>query len=176
MFRKYPWVAVAVRNGLIAGIVGMMMFLVLYFLGRHPFLIPAYMDFRIILFGVLLFFTLKEFRDYFQEGTLYFWQGMFMCLIFTAIFAFIAFIVIWAFAGLNPRFVDSYVSLTLEQIKSIPPEIVKRIGKADYERSIAALPATRSLDLALLYFWQSFVISFFVSIIISVILRRQPKP
>jgi len=176
MFRKYPWIAVAARNGLIAGIVGMMMFLGLYFLGRHPFLIPPYMDFRIILFGVLLFFTLKEFRDYFQEGTLYFWQGMFMSLIFTSIFALIAAVVVWAFAGLNPRFVGSYVSLTLDQIKSIPPEIVERIGKSDYERSIKALPATRGLDLAVLYFWQSFVISFFVSTIISVILRRQHKP
>ena len=176
MFRKYPWIAVAVRNGLIAGVVGMMMFLVLYFLGRHPFLIPPYIDFRIILFGVLLFFTLKEFRDYFQEGTLYFWQGMFMSLIFTSVFALIAFGVIWAFAALNPRFVGSYVSLTLDQIKSIPPEIVERIGKADYERSVKALPATQGYDLALLYFWQSFVIGFFVSVIISVILRRQPKP
>src|SRR5882762_9941353 len=103
MFRKYPWVAVAVRNGLIAGVVGMMMFLGLYFLGRHPFLIPPYMDFRIFLFGVLLFFTLKEFRDYFQEGVLYFWQGMFMSLIFTAVFALIAFVLIWAFASWSPR-------------------------------------------------------------------------
>ena len=175
MFRKYPWVAVSVRNGLIAGIVGMMMFLVLYLLGRHPFLIPPYMDFRIILFGVLLFFTLKELRDYFQEGTLYFWQGMFMSLIFTAVFALIAFVVIWAFASWSSRFVGSYVSLTLDQIKSIPPEIVERIGKTEYERSIKALPATRGIDLAALYFWQSFVISLFVSVIISVILRRQPK-
>jgi len=175
MLKKYPWVTVAVRNGLIAGVVGMMMLLGLYFLGRHPFLIPPYMDFRIVLFAVLLFITLKEFRDYFQEGTLYFWQGMFMSLIFTSIFGLVAFMVIWAFAGWSPRFVGSYISLTLDQIKSIPPEIVERIGKADYERSVKALPATRGIDLALLYFWQSFAISFFISIIISVILRRQPK-
>src|SRR6267378_8654900 len=130
MFRKYPWIAVAARNGLIAGIVGMMMFLGLYFLGRHPFLIPPYMDFRIILFGVLLFFTLKEFRDYFQQGTLYFWQGMFMSLVFTSVFALVAFVIIWIFTAINPRFVGSYVSLTLDQIKSIPPEIVERIGKS----------------------------------------------
>lgn len=175
MFRKYPWVAIAVRNGLMGGVVGMMMLLGLYFLGRHPFLIPPYMDFRIVLFGVLLFFTLKEFRDYFQEGTLYFWQGMFMSLTFTAVFSLVAFLAVWSFASWNPRFVSTYISLTLDQIKSMPPEIIERIGKADYERSVKALPATRGIDLASLYFWQSYVISFFISIIISVILRRQPK-
>lgn len=175
MFNKYPWVAIAVRNGLLAGVVGMMMLLGLYFLGRHPFLIPPYMDFRIILFGVLLFFTLKEFRDYFQKGTLYFWQGMFMSLIFTSIFALVALVIMWGFAALNPRFVSSYISLTLDQLKATPPEIIERIGKTQFERSVKALPAVRGIDLAMLYFWQSFIISFFVSIIISVILRRQPK-
>ena len=176
MFKKYPWVAIAVRNGLIAGVVGTIMLLGLYFMGRHPFLIPPYLDFRIILFGVVLFFTLKEFRDYYQEGILHFWQGMFMSLVFTAVFALIGFVVIWGFAEWRPEFVRSYISLTLDQIKLIPPEIVERIGKAEYDRTVKAIPGTRAFDLAYLYFWQSFGLSFFVSIIISVILRRQPKP
>src|SRR5260221_6463678 len=117
MFKKYPWVAIAVRNGLLSGVVGMMMLLGLYFLGRHPFLIPPYMDFRIILFGVLLFFTLKEFRDYFQQGTLYFRQGMFMSLVFTSDFALVAFVIIWVFTILRPEFLSSYISLNMEAIK-----------------------------------------------------------
>jgi hypothetical protein len=124
---------------------------------------------------VLLFFTLKEYRDYFQEGILYFWQGMMMCLLFTLAFAGVTFLLIWGYASWKPAFVATYISLASDQIRSIPPEIVDRIGKADYERNLEALPATRGLDLAFLYFGQSFVISFFVSVIISVILRRQPK-
>ena len=176
MFKKYPLVEISVRNGAIAGILGMVLFLILYYLGRHPFLIPIFLDFRIILFSVLIFFTLKEFRDYFQEGVLYFWQGMMMSLLFTIFFALIALPVIWGFGVWKTEFVSSYISLTLEQIRTIPPEIVKRIGKEAYELNLKSLPLTRASDLALLYFWQSFVISFFLSIIISVILRRQPKP
>ncbi len=176
MFKKYPLVEISVRNGAIAGILGMVLFLILYYLGRHPFLIPIFLDFRIILFSVLIFFTLKEFRDYFQEGVLYFWQGMMMSLLFTIVFALIALPVIWGFGVWKTEFVSSYISLTLEQIRTIPPEIVKRIGKEAYELNLKSLPLTRASDLTLLYFWQSFVISFFLSIIISVILRRQPKP
>ena len=176
MFRKYPLVEVSVRNGAIAGVLGMVLLIGLYYLGHHPFLIPVFFDFRIILFGVFIFFTLKEFRDYFQQGVLFFWQGMMMSLLFTSLFAIIAFLIIWGFAGWKPGFVSSYIALTVEQARAMPPEIIERIGKANYENSLKALPATRGIDLALLYFGQSFVISFFLSIIISVVLRRQPKP
>ena len=176
MFKKYPWVEISVRGGVIAGVLGMVLFLTLYYLGRHPLLIPVFLDFRIVLFGVLIFFTLKEFRDYFQQGILFFWQGMMMSLLFTIVFAIIGFLVIWGFGVWKTGFVSSYISLTFDQVKTIPPEIVKRIGKEAYDSNLKALPLTRANDLALLYFWQSFVISFFVSIIISVILRRQPKP
>jgi Protein of unknown function (DUF4199) len=175
MLKKYPLVAVSVRNGLIGGVLGTVLLLTLYFLGRHPFLIPVFFDFRILLFSVLIFFTLKEFRDYFQDGILFFWQGMIMSLIFTWVFAAVAFLILWAFAAWRPEFVSSYISLTREQILSIPPETIERIGKEAYERNLKALPDTKASDLALLYFAQSFGISFFISIIISVILRRQPK-
>src|SRR5882672_518049 len=127
MLNKYPLVAIALRNGLIAGVLGSVMLLGLYFMGRHPFLIPVFLDFRVILFGVLLYFTLKEYRDYFQQGSLYFSQGMIMSLLFTVVFAGVAFLLIWGFASWRPAFVSSYVSLTVDQIKSIPPEIVERI-------------------------------------------------
>lgn len=176
MLKKYPLVEVSVRNGLIAGLLGMVLFLGLYYLGRHPFLIPVYFDFRILLFGVFIFFTLKEFRDYFQQGILFFWQGMVMSLLFTVVFAVLCYLILWGFSAWKPDFVSSYITLTLEQARSMPPEIIARIGKVNYDRTVSALPATRGSDLALLYFSQSFIIGFFVSIIISVILRRQPKP
>ena len=176
MFRNYPLVEISVRNGAIAGVLGMVLLIGLYYIGPHPFLIPVFFDFRIILFAVFIFFTLKEYRDYFQRGVLFFWQGMMMSLLFTSLFAIIAFLIIWVFSGWKPGFVSSYITLTLEQARSMPPEIIERIGKASYENSVQALPATRGIDLALLYFGQSFVISFFLSIIISVVLRRQPKP
>jgi hypothetical protein len=60
-------------------------------------------------------------------------------------------------------------------LRSIPDDVIKRIGKDVYVRNLAALPLTKAADLALLYFWQSFLISLFLSVILSVILRRQPK-
>jgi hypothetical protein len=75
----------------------------------------------------------------------------------------------------EPEFVSDYVAQFLEQAKAFPPEVIERIGKEVFERNLATLPETTAFDLAFLYFYQCFVISLFISIIISVILRRQPQ-
>jgi hypothetical protein len=159
----------------IGGFLGMAMFLGLYWMGQHPFIIPPFMDFRILLFGVFIFFTLRDFRDYFQGGILYFWQGMIMALVFTIVFSLVGMLSIWAYSVWNPEFVSRYVALKTAQAKMLTPEILARYGKENVDAIVRALPSTRGIDLALVYVWTSFGISFFLSIILSVILRRQPK-
>jgi Protein of unknown function (DUF4199) len=172
---KNPLVSIALRNGLIAGLLGFVLLLALYFMGKHPFLFNVFFDFRILLFAIFLVITLREIRDGYQEGILFFWQGMISSLTFTFAFAIIAFFLIWILMMLYPPFLASYISLGLEQYKHLPADVIEQIGKKVYEEGLKDFPSTTGYVLAKRYFWQSFVISFFVSIIISVILRRQPK-
>ncbi|MFZ6011224.1 MAG: DUF4199 domain-containing protein [Bacteroidota bacterium] len=170
-----PLIKVSLRYGVIAGLLGTGLVIGLYYLDRHPFLIPVYMDFRVILFAVFMFFTLKEIRDYYYGGVLYFWQGVISSFLFVATFALSASAGIWIFAKANSEFVSSYIKMFTDYLKAYPPDAIQQIGKATYERNLALLPSTNAFDLASLYFGQSFLIGFFVSIILSVILRRQPK-
>ncbi|MGE0771158.1 MAG: DUF4199 domain-containing protein [Cyclobacteriaceae bacterium] len=178
MFNWNAWpayVRVTLRYGVVGGTVGFVLLLILYYIGRHPFLVPVFFDFRIVLFGILMFFSLKEVRDYFGQGVLYFWEGMIGCFMFTLSFAVLASGLVWIFAWLVPAFVGDYISLFESQARTFPPEVIERIGKEVYERNLQALYDTNGFDLAALYFSQSFMIGLFISIIISVILRRQPK-
>ena len=170
-----PLVKVALRYGLLAGLTGWILMLVLYYIGRHPVLIPVYMDFRIILFVVFIFFTLREIRDYYQNGVLYFSQGVFSSFVFTISYAIAASLLLFVFMHMEPDFLGDYIALSIETVKSLPPETIERIGKDAYDRNLQLLPYTKIMDLTLLYFFQSFLISLFISIILSVILRRQPK-
>jgi hypothetical protein len=170
-----PLARVPLRYGLIGGVLGFILVIILYYLNRHPFLIPVFFDFRVAFFGIFFFFSLKELRTYYFGGLLFFWQGLAACFVFLVAFALIASSLVWAFGVVEPKFVTQYISLFLEQAKTFPPEVIEQIGKEAYERNLAALPTTNAFNLATLYFWQCFVIGFFVSIIISVILRRQPK-
>lgn len=170
-----PLLKVSLRYGVLAGVVGSCLLIGLYYLGRHPFLIPVYLDFRIILFAIFVLFTLREIRDYFQGGVLYFWQGIIASFVFTACFAIISSVVVIAFVHLVPDFLSDYVALQIQQLKSLPEQTIESIGKDVYERNIKLLPATNAFDLGLTYFVQCFGIGFFISVILSVTLRVQPE-
>ncbi|HEY9489701.1 MAG TPA: DUF4199 domain-containing protein, partial [Chryseosolibacter sp.] len=135
-----PLIKVPLRYGVIAGLVGFGLLVGLYYMGRHPLLIPVFLDFRIILFGVFIFFTLREIRDYYQNGILYFWQGIIASLLFTACFAFIASLALYLFVQAAPVFLSDYVNLSIQQLKSLPSPVIEKIGREVYERNLGLLP------------------------------------
>src|SRR3989337_745738 len=98
-----PLVKISMRYGVLAGFFGFALLVGLYYMGRHPFLIPVYMDFRIILFTVFIFFALREIRDR-QEGILYFWQGIFASFLFTLSYAILATLMLAVFINAVPDF------------------------------------------------------------------------
>jgi len=179
MFNKVissPLVKVPARYGAIAGLLCIICLITLFYIGKSPFLIDPYKDFRIPLFGVLIFFCIKEIRDFYTGGMLKMWEGMSAGMLFLAVTAIVAAIGILIFGTIKPAFVTDYIAEFTEQIRGLDESSVKQIGKDTLESSLKALPGTTIGDLASLYVWQTFVTGFFISVIISVILRRQPKP
>jgi len=174
MNRIPPLARVPLRFGLIGGALGFLLVVVLYYIGRHPFLIIPIFDFRVALFGVFLYFILKELREDHFGGLLFFWQGLGAGGVFILTFALITALLIWIFGIIVPGFVTEYIQLATNQLKTIPKETVEQIGKEVYEKNLELLPQTTAWNLATLYFVQCFGIGLFISIILSVILRRQP--
>jgi hypothetical protein len=62
-----------------------------------------------------------------------------------------------------------------EYLNSFSEEDINRIGKDVFDSNLSALPATDGKQIGGKYFFQSVLIGFFVSIILSVILRKQPN-
>lgn len=170
-----PLFKVSLRYGVVAGMLCIGFVVSLFYMGKHPFLINPMLDFRVPLFALMLFFCLKEVRDYYQGGVLYFVQGSVGSLFFLLSAAVMASAGIYLFGTFQPAFLADYIKEFTQQIQNLPPETVERIGKSVVEENLKALPATTVGNLATLYAWQSMVIGFFISVIICVILRRQPK-
>jgi hypothetical protein len=175
MLKNNPLIRIVIRYGLIAGVIGFALLVILYYLGRHPFVIPVFFDFRIILFSLVLIFSIREFRDFHNEGLLSFAQGMMGSFILTIVYALVSSVLLFAFVSWNHEFLSSFIELTLEQAKSYPAEDIERMGRETFEQGLKAIRDADAWYLAERYFFQSFIISFFISIIISVILRRQPQ-
>jgi hypothetical protein len=164
------------KYGAIASVISFIGILTFYYSGKHPLLFPPYLDFRILLFGIFIFFSLKEYRTFVNDGILYFWEGLIGSLTLVTVFSILCSLYIYIFSSVEDNFIKSFVVLFREQAKTFSPEDIKQIGKENFERYLKELPAnTTSYTVAKNYFIQSYVISFFISIILSVILRRQPK-
>lgn len=162
------------RYGLVSGVLGFIILLILFYTDHHPFLIPVFLDYRIIMFSIVFVFALREVRDYYQDGILHFWQGMMSSLLMTLSFTLVACSALYTFALAVPEFVTTYINLSFVQVKAFSADDIDRIGREVYEEGVKSLQEADAAFLASRYFVQSMIISFFISIIISVILRRQP--
>ncbi len=170
-----PLFKIPFRYGLLGGLTGSIAITVLYFMGRHPFLLPIVLDFRIIIFSVFIFFSLREVRDYFQEGILYFWQGMVGSYVVIIVSGIIGALFTLALATWNSQFVPSYIEKLEKQMQGYKDEIIKSVGIEAYNQQLAKLPLTSPFDMASDYFLKSLIIGLFLAIVFSVIVRRTPK-
>ena len=172
---KSPLFRIPFRYGVLGGIIGSLVIAVLYYIGRHPFLLPVIFDFRVILFAVFIFLGLKELRDYHQQGVLFFWQGMVGSYVFLMTAALIGSGFTWCFARWNAGFLPSYIEKLQQQMLGYREEIIRSVGVDAYTQQLTKLPSTSPLDLAGDYFLKSMIIGLFLTIIMSVLLRKQPK-
>jgi len=167
--------SISIRYGIVGGVLAFILLIAIFYLGRHPLITSPFLDFRILLFGIFIFFTLKEFRDYEQEGVLYYSQAMIGGFVVIMIMTTITSIMLQVFGTVEKDFVATYIEQVTAYVKAFSKEDIERVGKAIYERNLSALPTTNISTLTATYFIHGMVIGFFVNIILSVILRRQPK-
>lgn len=166
---------VAVRYGLIAGAVACVVIAALYYLGKHPFLLPVVFDFRIILYSVMVIFALREIRDFHLGKLLFFFQGMVASNLVVWLAALIGAAFVWVFAAAEREFLAEYIRVMTEQMTTNRELLIQNVGEEAYNQQMAKLPATTAGALAGDYFLKSIIIGLFLTIILSVIMRRQPK-
>jgi hypothetical protein len=176
MLTKSPLFSVALRYGAISGLLAMVFVISLYYMDKHPFLVSAFLDPRIVVLGFMLFFGLKELRDFYQSGSLYFAQGMVTSFLITLLCAVVCWAGILGFATLDEGFVRSFVSQATEQAKNISQEDIQRIGQDVFDKTMSELQKADKHFMAERYFFQTFIIGFFVSLVVTIVLRRTPSP
>jgi hypothetical protein len=137
-------------------------------------MIPPILDFRILLYPIILVFAIREFKENKNEGTLHFWQGMTIGLIAVVTGAFIMMIFILLFGGLvQPGIVTEYIHQMTAQIHSLNEEVRESVGSKTIEKTLELLVTTNIFDLAIDYFIKSLPYGVFLTIIISLILRKK---
>lgn len=175
-YKKTPvTVKVGLKYGFFSAILLCILLIVLFYTGIHPLLIPIVYDIRIFLLALFIFFAVKEFRDEKNQGILHFWQGMLVALLVAIVMGFFGAIFIIVFGAMEEQFLSSYLTYMMDHLVSNKEQFLESIGEVTYQNTLRSLPSTGLSDLAMDYYFKSVVIGLFLSIIISIILRRQPK-
>ena len=171
-----PVVKVPVRYALFASVLGTALTVVLFYSGKHPLLIPIIVDYRLLLLPLFLFFSIKEFRDVYNQRVLTFPQGMLAGLIMYAGMGLLIGLALFAFNAItNGAFVQDYVDTSYSQLIENRQKFLDAIGEEAYDRSLETTPFTSIFDLASDYFLKTCALGILFTIIISVILRKQPN-
>ncbi len=168
---KNKLIAVPLRYGLLGGVVVIVLFLLFYFLHLNPLVNIKFID--ILIFGIFIFFCLKEYRDRYNGGELHFWQGMSAGMInyFTIALISALFILIMT-TLIDPGLVPDYISTRLDFLELNKQPLVETMSENAYNEAVTGVKSTTAFDLALDDFLKKSIIGLFLSSIISVLLRK----
>ncbi len=170
---KNPILTISFRYGILAAFLSIVLFSILYFLGRNPLLIPSFLDFRLLLFPIFLVFSIRDFKENRNKGILHFWQGFSIGMLIVLIVAIVMGLYIYLLGSvIDPHFTFKYVHTTIQNILKLKEKIIAQIGQDQYNKTMQLLPTTTLFDLALDYFIKSFPLGIFLTILISLVLRR----
>lgn len=170
---KSKLIQVAIKFGLIGGLMSIIGLLVLFYIGKHPFLQNPFLDTRWPLFGLFIFFSIKIFRDE-NGGTLHFWQGLVVGFLVYFIMIQISAAFIAIFGSIeSTQFLSSYISGAIEHINTNKEALLEsNINEETLTEILQILPNTTANTLAFDYFLKSMPMGLILTLLLSVVMRR----
>ena len=171
---KNPLFLVPFKYGFIGAAMNILALVVLYYLGRHPLLLNPILDARIPLYIIFVFVSFKEFKEQYSGGILHFWQGMTMGMIAYSIMALGASLFIFTFSAIETtHFLAEYIRIATSQLQANKALFIETISEKTFNETLAQLPETRPVHLAVDYLLKSMPIGLFLTIILAVLFRQQ---
>ena len=175
MFKtQNPLLLVPIKYGFIGSLMIILGLIVLFYLGRHPLLLNPVLDARIPLYALIIFISFKIFKDQYNGGVMHFWQGMAIGMIDYLIMALGAALFIYVFSEIKAtNFLAEYIRIATGQLETNKDLFIENISEKTYTDTLAQLPRTQAIHLAVDYLLKSTPIGLFLTIILSVLLRRK---
>lgn len=168
---KNKLVSVPIKYGIFGGIMVILLILIFYFLDLDPLVNIKVAD--VFILSIFIFFALKEFRDRHNNRQLHFWQGMtggvltyLTIAIISAVFILLMTVII------DPEMTTNYIASRIELLNENKQKLVDAMDEETYLKAVAGVRETSGFDLALDDFLKKSIIGLFLTIIISVILRK----
>lgn len=170
---KTPILRVPAKFGLIGGLLAAILFVILYAAGQNPLLSTKKIPFGIILIPLLVYFSIKEFRDYSNNGELRFWQGLVIGFVNYLIIALISGVFVLAFLSYYDRAIlQELINFNVLNFEENKAGFIETFDQATYDKVLADIRRTTVHHIALDDFTRKVLIGFISTFIISIFLRK----
>ncbi|MCZ6521699.1 MAG: DUF4199 domain-containing protein [Bacteroidetes bacterium] len=168
---KNTLLQVSIKFGLIGVLLSIILFMALYFVDRNPLINSKFFDFIVI--PIMIFFAIKEYRDYENQGKLWFWQGMsigfinYMTIgIFSALF--VGTFIVW----IDGQVLMGFINNRVDYLMTHKVEILKEMNEDRFIETIENVKKISTMDVLWDQILRKMIIGLFLTIILSVFLRK----
>lgn len=166
---------VSIKYALICGVFLTIIYHVSYYLGSNPLIDISHLIFDVILFGLFIFFAEKEFKSYQSGGAFHFWQGMSIGFMIYTIATVLFGLALWVYLILSPDAVINYQEAATNFLNERAETYQNEFGADVLADQISAIQKITISDLVLSSSFKKLLAGFFVTPVISIILRNQRK-
>lgn len=159
--------------GASGGVLCMLAFLVMHWLGVEP--INMTLIFGYIITPLFVFMGVKNFRDSFNQGELYFFQGMTVGFFVYTLMASISAGFIYLFLLANPEIFEAFRQINVALMEEKQSVFVEQLNQKAFDDTYENIRNMNIWDVAMNDFLRKIIPGLFFTIIISIILKRTFK-
>jgi hypothetical protein len=160
----------ALPFGLYGGGLCFLGYLTIYFLGIEPISMNLIIGYLVT--PVFVFFGVKNFRDNFNGGNLYFGQGMTVGFFTYTIIATLSALYILGSIQIDQELFTTFRQINLELMSENKAILQEKLNVEAYEETYSNISKMSIFDVALNDFLRKIFPGLFFTIIISIILKR----
>lgn len=168
-------VKISIKYAILCGVFLTVIFHVSNMLGSNPLIDVSHLIFDLILFGLFIFFTEKEFKTYHSNGIMHFWQGMTMGFLVYSIGTLIFAILLSIYFYFDQDAVINYQESATKFLSEKAELYKEQFGEDGYQTQLDRIRETTSWNLITSASMKKLLAGFFITPVISIILRKQPK-
>ncbi len=168
-------IKISIKYAVLCGIFLMVSYHISVFFNSNPLIDVSHLIFDLILFGLFIFFGQKEFKTYQSEGVFHFWQGMTMGFLIYSIAAIVFGIGLYGYFLMEPEAIEIYKEEALTFLQERSDMFISEFGEQRLIEQKAEIEAITKVDLLKSAMVKKILAGFFITPVISIILRKQPK-
>jgi hypothetical protein len=166
-----PLAIVSLKYGLAGGVFSILVFVILWLIGKNPLVTNRIYDFLLI--PLFVFFSVKEFRDVRNGGVLHFWQGIAVGVFTFVTMALVSALFIWLFLEFaNSGLLQNYIDTRIGMINENKEALIDKLGESTVVQTLNDLPHTSAFKLGEDDFLKKIFIGSFFTAIIALVLRK----